>query len=68
MDRVLGAGFGALRGVFLVITAVLVAGMTDLPREAFWRNAMFSPLCEALALKIKPLLPATVAEKIRFEA
>lgn len=68
MDRVLGAGFGCLRGAFLVLTAVLIAGMTDLPREAFWRDAMFSPLCEAVALKIKPWLPDAVAGKIRFEA
>jgi membrane protein required for colicin V production len=68
VDRLLGAGFGCLRGLFLVITAVLVAGMTNLPREPFWRDAMFSPLCEALAGKVKPWLPEAVAGKIRFEA
>lgn len=67
LDRLLGAGFGCLRGCFLVLTVVLLAGMTSLPREAFWRNAMFSPLCEALALQIKPWLPDAVASKIRFD-
>jgi hypothetical protein len=26
-----------------VIAAVMVCGMTSLPQQAFWKNAMFSP-------------------------
>ncbi len=67
LDRMLGAGFGFLRGVLLVLMLVLVAGMTHLPQSQDWRNAMFSPLCEDAALRVKPWLPAGLASRIHFD-
>ncbi|MDX1604655.1 MAG: CvpA family protein, partial [Candidatus Competibacterales bacterium] len=39
-DRVLGAVFGGLRGVLVVGVLVLLAGLTSLPRESWWRESV----------------------------
>jgi membrane protein required for colicin V production len=66
LDKLLGALFGALRGGLIVMVLVMLAGLTSLPQQDFWRNAMFSPLCEALALGLRDSLPEPMAKRIQF--
>lgn len=66
-DRTLGALFGLLRGVVILVLLVLLAGLTPLPREPAWRNAMFSPPLEALAIYARSYLPQRFTEHIRFD-
>jgi len=66
-DRTLGAVFGVARGVVILVLLVLLAGLTPLPSEPAWRNAMFSPPLEALALYARGYLPQRFTEHIRFE-
>ncbi|HUY04231.1 MAG TPA: CvpA family protein [Rhodocyclaceae bacterium] len=65
-DRLLGALFGVARGVLVVLAAVLVCGMTALPRQPWWRQASLAPPLETAVLAIKPWLPKTVAQRIRY--
>lgn len=65
-DRGLGGLFGLARGVVLVLAAVLVCGMTAIPQQPFWKNALLSPLAETAALTVKPFLPGTLAEHVKF--
>lgn len=67
-DRVLGLAFGLVRGVLVVLTVVLLAGLTRLPEDAGWRDAMLSQPLEALAMAVRPYLPADLARKIRYDA
>mgnify|MGYP001568393555 FL=1 len=67
IDRLLGAVFGLLRGFLLMLTLVLLAGFTSIPKVATWRNAMFSPLFEQSAHAVKPWLPTTFASRISYE-
>ena len=39
-DRLLGAAFGLARGLLVVMILVLLAGLTQLPQQAVWRNAV----------------------------
>ena len=48
-DRMLGGLFGFARGLLLVLVLVLVAGMTALPRQTVWKDAMLSAPLEKLA-------------------
>ena len=57
VDRFLGAVFGAARGVVLVMSFVLVAGLTTLPRLDWWQNAALAPPLAVAALSLKPWLP-----------
>jgi membrane protein required for colicin V production len=66
LDRLLGAGFGVLRGVLVVLAAVLVAGMTPLPQAAWWRDATLAPPLETVIIAAKPWLPADAAKRIRY--
>ncbi|OHC60333.1 MAG: colicin V production protein [Rhodocyclales bacterium RIFCSPLOWO2_02_FULL_63_24] len=66
LDRLLGAGFGVLRGILVVLVVVLVAGMTPLPKADWWRNATLAPPLETAVIAAKPWLPPDAAKRIRF--
>jgi membrane protein required for colicin V production len=65
-DRGLGGLFGFARGVVIVLAAVLLCGMTAVPQQPFWKNALLSPLAESAAMTVIPLLPGDLAHRIRF--
>jgi len=66
VDRLLGAIFGIARGVLIVLTATLLAGLTSAPRQAFWTESASGTLLVQAALAFKPLLPQTFAERLRY--
>lgn len=66
IDRMLGAVFGIARGVLVVLIAVMLAGLTPLPREHWWRDAVFAPPLETAVLAARPWLPESMARKIRY--
>ena len=65
-DRGLGGLFGLARGLVIVLAAVLVCGMTAIPQQAFWKNALLSPLAETGARTVKPFLPGDIARHVQF--
>jgi membrane protein required for colicin V production len=67
LDRMLGALFGAARGVLIVLAAAVVAGLTSAPRESYWRDSVSGPLLGQAAVALKPLLPQTLAERMRYD-
>ena len=66
-DRMLGAVFGMLRGVLVVVILVMLGGMTSEPREPYWRKALLSRPLEKMALWAKPWLPEDIARRVSFE-
>ncbi|MBI1889123.1 MAG: CvpA family protein [Burkholderiales bacterium] len=66
VDRGLGGLFGLARGLIIILAAVLVCGMTAIPKQPFWKEALFSPLAETAARTIKPFLPGTIAAYVKF--
>ena len=56
-DRMLGAGFGLLRGVVLLLAASVVAGMTPLHTSAAWQEATGPRMTHTLLDMLKPVLP-----------
>lgn len=65
-DRMLGVVFGVARGVIIVGILVLLAGLTPLPKDPWWRESTLLPHFQTLALHIRALLPRDVAEQFRF--
>lgn len=51
-DRVLGAFFGAARGVLIVALAILLLGLTSVPREPFWRESLMITQLQPWVCKI----------------
>jgi membrane protein required for colicin V production len=66
MDSVLGGLFGLLRGGLLILALVWVAGLTQLPEQPFWRNAVMSKAAEDVALLAKVWLPDGLAQRIHY--
>lgn len=67
MDRILGAFFGLARGMVIVGILVMLAGLTSLPQDVRWRNAMFSAPLEAMVLSILPWFPRDVAKHVKYD-
>ena len=65
-DRAVGALFGLVRGVLIVFVTVMLAGLTSLPRETFWREAALSGPIETAVLAARPALPKDLAQRIRY--
>lgn len=68
VDRFLGALFGLGRGVLLVLLGVLLGGLTDLPSQQWWREALLAPPLETAVLAAKPLLPPKLGQSIHFHS
>lgn len=66
-DRVLGSFFGLARGMLIVMLLVLLAGLTALPRQPAWTDAMLSAPLEALAGAAKPWLPQVIAGNVSYD-
>jgi membrane protein required for colicin V production len=64
VDRSLGMLFGFVRGALLVVLLVMVAGLTELPKQDFWRNAMLRPAAEQGVLMLRPFLPEGLAKYV----
>jgi membrane protein required for colicin V production len=66
VDRGLGCFFGLARGIVIVLAAVLLCGMTAIPQQAFWKDALLSPLAVRAAHTVLPFLPGSFARRIKF--
>lgn len=65
-DRALGMVFGIARGVVIVAVLVLLAGLTTLPQDPWWKEALLLHHFQDLALWLRSFLPADVAENIHY--
>ena len=66
-DRMLGGVLGLAKGLVILVGLTLAAGLTSLPRTDFWKQASLSHSLQVMAQGALPLVPADVAEYIRFE-
>lgn len=65
-DKMLGLIFGAARGILIVAMIVLFAGLTPMPSESWWQESMMVEYFMKVALWIKDLLPADIADRFIF--
>ncbi len=66
LNRGIGGVFGFARGLLIVCVLVFLAGLTSLPKDARWTNAMLSSPLEALVKTALPLLPPQVAKHVQY--
>jgi membrane protein required for colicin V production len=65
-DRGLGGLFGLGRGIVIVLAGVILCGMTSIPKQDFWKNALLSPMAESGVRTVKPFLPVAMAQHVHF--
>jgi membrane protein required for colicin V production len=66
VDRGLGGLFGLARGLLIVMTLVILAGLTDLPKQPVWRDALLVDVTESAVRIVKPWLPDDWARHVNY--
>ena len=67
-DRVLGAGFGALRGVIVLLVVATVVALTPAARAPAWRASHGAAWLAVMLQELKPVLPNEVAQHLPARA
>ncbi len=62
VDRSMGAAFGLVRGVILLLAAAVVMDMTALKNNVWWQESKGAPILSATLKGMKPLLPEQFAK------
>ena len=57
IDRLLGAGFGLLRGGLLCLLAAVLVGLTPFKEHPVWKDSLLRPWLAATLHGLAPLLP-----------
>ena len=63
-DRTLGAVFGVLRGLVLLLAVAVVAGLTPLRDAAWWQESRGAPVLAEMLRGLKPALPDEFARHL----
>jgi membrane protein required for colicin V production len=66
LDRTLGGVFGFLRALVILLAFALLAGLTALPRQPVWRNSVSGETLAKGALAVRPWLPKSFADRLRY--
>jgi len=64
-DRGLGLVFGLARGVLIVMLVVVLAGLTKLPEEPFWRDAVSRTYVVQAMDALRQWLPPDLAKYVK---
>ena len=67
LDRGLGALFGFARGMIIVLVLVLLSGLTNLPQQPLWKNAMLSSPLESLVMQARSWLPVELTKRLNYK-
>lgn len=63
-DRVLGAGFGLLRGLVLLLAIATVVAMTPVARSPAWSGSYGAAWLSVMLQGLKPVLPVEIAQHL----
>ena len=58
VDRVLGAAFGVVRGVVVLLAFTVVVGMTPMKAGPWWQESTGAGIAAVVLHGLKPVLPA----------
>lgn len=65
-DRFAGMIFGIGRGLLVVAVLVMLAGLTPLPDDPWWKESQLIPVFQSLALWLREHLPEDIAGYFQF--
>jgi len=60
-DRLLGIFFGIGRGVIITAIIVLLAGLTSLPQDPWWKESLLIAYFQEISIWLKSLMPENLA-------
>lgn len=65
-DRVLGMAFGLARGGVIIAVLVLAAGLTPLPKDPWWQQALLLRHFQEAAIWLRDFMPPDIAQHFHF--
>jgi len=66
MDRLGGMIFGLPHGMLVVVVLVMLAGLTDLPDDLWWKESKLLPPFQIGAIWLRDHIPSGLAEYIHY--
>lgn len=66
LSHLFGMAVGLVRGAVIVTLVILVAGLTPLPKDAWWQESCFIPAFQTSAAWFKDHVPSGLAGYIHF--
>jgi membrane protein required for colicin V production len=66
MDRLGGMIFGLPNGMLVVVVLVMLAGLTDLPDDLWWKESKLLPPFQIGAIWLRDHIPSGLAEYIHY--
>lgn len=63
-DRVLGAGFGAVRGLLVLLAVAAVVGLTPMAGSSAWKQSQGAAWLNVALHGLKPLLPPEFSQHL----
>lgn len=67
LNRLFGVVFGFAKGLLVVSVLVFLAGLTSLPKEQMWTDAVLSEPLEILVKSALPWLPEGISKHVKFD-
>jgi len=65
-DRFAGMLFGIVRGMVVVAVCVMLAGLTPLPEDSWWKESVLIPPFQSLAVWLRDLMPSGMAGYVNY--
>lgn len=66
LDRWLGALFGLMRGLLIVVALAVIAGLTSLPRQPVWTESATGYSLAQTVIQLRPWLPPALANRLKY--
>jgi membrane protein required for colicin V production len=66
LDRWLGALFGLIRGLVIIVALAMLAGLSPLPRSSVWTQSATGYSLAQTVIQLKPWLPPAFAERLKY--
>lgn len=65
-DRFLGMIFGIGRGLVVVAIIIMLAGLTPLPEDSWWKESVLIPPFQTLAVWLRDHIPSGLASYVNY--
>ncbi len=67
LNRFFGVLFGFAKGLIIASMLVFLAGLTNLPKEQMWTDALLSDPLEMVVKSALPWLPESVSKHVKYD-